>query len=135
MASAPVVAVTHGGVIRALLARARGLALTDAFSIEAPPGSVHRLPHACPDRRGFVASATPNRAECARVTQSLADVVFTPAPADLPKRARTLMIQGTASDVGKSMVVAALCRAYTRRGLIVLPLQGAEHEQQRRGGE
>ncbi|BBF93773.1 cobyric acid synthase [Blastochloris tepida] len=55
------------------------------------------------------------------MTQSLADVVFTPAPADLPKRARTLMIQGTASDVGKSMVVAALCRAYTRRGLIVRP--------------
>ncbi|KAA5599892.1 histidine phosphatase family protein [Blastochloris sulfoviridis] len=41
--SAPVVAVTHAGVIRALVARARGLALTDAFAIDAPPGSVHRV--------------------------------------------------------------------------------------------
>jgi alpha-ribazole phosphatase len=40
---APVVAVTHGGVIRALVARARGLALAEAFSIDAPPGSVHPL--------------------------------------------------------------------------------------------
>jgi alpha-ribazole phosphatase len=40
---APVVAVTHGGVIRALLARARGIPLIEAFSIEAPFGSVHRL--------------------------------------------------------------------------------------------
>ncbi|BBF93772.1 alpha-ribazole phosphatase family protein [Blastochloris tepida] len=36
---APVAAITHAGVIRALLAR--GLALTEAFSIDAPPGSVH----------------------------------------------------------------------------------------------
>jgi alpha-ribazole phosphatase len=40
---AKVVAITHGGVIRALLARARGLALRDAFSLDAPHGSVHPL--------------------------------------------------------------------------------------------
>jgi adenosylcobyric acid synthase len=33
------------------------------------------------------------------------------------------MIQGTSSDVGKSMVVAGLCRAYTRRGLTVRPFK------------
>src|ERR1700689_4001987 len=37
--------------------------------------------------------------------------------------ARALMFQGTGSDVGKSLVVAALCRAFTARGLIVRPFK------------
>ena len=41
---------------------------------------------------------------------------------DLPA-ARALMIQGTGSDVGKSLLVAALARAYTRRGLKVRPFK------------
>jgi len=54
---------------------------------------------------------------------SLTEVHFTPAPTALPRRARTLMIQGTSSDVGKSMVVAGLCRAFARRGLTVRPFK------------
>ncbi|GAB1363869.1 hypothetical protein MASR1M32_31050 [Rhodobacter sp.] len=36
---------------------------------------------------------------------------------------KALMIQGTGSNVGKSMIVAGLCRAARRRGLAVLPFK------------
>jgi adenosylcobyric acid synthase len=37
--------------------------------------------------------------------------------------ARALMLQGTGSDIGKSLLVAGLARAFTRRGLRVLPFK------------
>jgi len=39
------------------------------------------------------------------------------------KRARSIMIQGTGSNVGKSLLVAGICRALKRRGLVVRPFK------------
>ncbi|PYF03613.1 adenosylcobyric acid synthase (glutamine-hydrolysing) [Rhodopseudomonas faecalis] len=57
------------------------------------------------------------------VSELISRIQFTPRTESGPRRARSLMIQGTSSDVGKSMVVAGLCRAYTRRGLVVRPFK------------
>jgi len=43
--------------------------------------------------------------------------------ADKQPRARALMVRGTGSDAGKSLLVAGLARAYADRGLTVLPFK------------
>jgi len=40
------------------------------------------------------------------------------------KQARVIMLQGTASHAGKTVLAAALCRLYARRGLAVAPFKG-----------
>lgn len=43
---------------------------------------------------------------------------------DVKKTAKSIMIQGTMSNVGKSLIAAGLCRIYARRGLRVAPFKG-----------
>ena len=64
----------------------------------------------------------------ANMTRTIAAIarrrlIWRKRPAMNPGMAKALMIQGTCSNAGKSLLVAGLCRAFTRRGLRVRPFK------------
>ena len=64
-------------------------------------------------------------AETDRLLAALAAVLDAPAgPAYLPRRPTpAIMVQGTTSNAGKSVLCAGICRALARRGLAVAPFK------------
>ena len=50
-------------------------------------------------------------------------MIWRKRPAMNPGMAKALMIQGTCSNAGKSLLVAGLCPCVTRRGLRVRPFK------------
>jgi cobyric acid synthase CobQ/L-threonine-O-3-phosphate decarboxylase len=79
--------------------------------------------HGLTDR--YVRLAVRPAAETDRILAALAAVLGrADAPAYLPKRQTSaLMVQATASNAGKSVLCAGLCRALARRGLRVAPFK------------
>lgn len=73
----------------------------------------------------YVRIAVRPEAETDRILHALASLLDPPAaPAYLPKR-RTpaLMLQGTTSNAGKSVLTAGICRLFARQGMRVAPFK------------
>jgi adenosylcobyric acid synthase len=105
--------------LRKALAR-RGVVVRDCTSFGMP---------------GTVRVAVPGDAGLERLAGALADVAGRPSPAPVQGRAPeptrpwwsglrgAIVVCGTGSDVGKSALVAGLCRALARRGVAVAPFK------------
>ena len=111
LARLPGQAPASGEVCAQVLAQ-HGVALRDCANF-----------HALSDR--YIRVAVRPEAETDRILAALAAVLDPPAaPAFAPRRATpALMIQGTASNAGKSVLCAGLCRVLARRGLRVAPFK------------
>ncbi|PKL23998.1 MAG: threonine-phosphate decarboxylase [Spirochaetae bacterium HGW-Spirochaetae-3] len=77
---------------------------------------------------GYVRIAVRSAAENDAIVAAIADVVEEarsgaprPGPRATPRRAKALMIQGTSSGAGKSLIAAAFCRIFRDEGIDVAP--------------
>lgn len=111
LARLPAEAPASGELCRRVLA-GHGVALRDCANF-----------HSLSDR--FIRVAVRLEEETDRILAALAaELAPERAPAFLPKRKTpALMVQGTASNAGKSVLCAGLCRLFTRRGLRVAPFK------------
>jgi adenosylcobyric acid synthase len=71
----------------------------------------------------FFRVAVRTEAENQRLCESLAEALGSPRPRARPRRAAALMIQGTSSNAGKSVLTAALCRILFQEGVRVAPFK------------
>ena len=71
----------------------------------------------------FFRVAVRTEKENARLVDELRRVLGRPRPTSLTRRARAIMIQGTSSNAGKSVLAAALCRILHQDGHRVAPFK------------
>ena len=71
----------------------------------------------------FFRVAVRTEAENDRLIRALASALGTPRPVSRKRRAATLMLQGTSSNAGKSVLAAALCRILLQDGVRVAPFK------------
>ncbi len=71
----------------------------------------------------FFRVAVRTEKENARLVEALRRVLGRPRPTSLKRRARAIMIQGTSSNAGKSVLAAALCRILHQDGYRVAPFK------------
>ena len=60
---------------------------------------------------------------CTLMVQPIVQKPAQSVPIVMEQKARTLMVQGTTSDAGKSILVTALCRILARKGIKVAPFK------------
>lgn len=58
-----------------------------------------------------------------KLCNAIKDLLAQPAPAEMPKKKPALMLLGTSSNAGKSILTAAFCRIFTQDGYTVRPFK------------
>ncbi len=79
--------------------------------------------YACLDEERFFRVAVRSESENAMLTAALAKAVGASSPSSATKKTPAIMLQGTSSNAGKSVLAAGLCRVLLQDGLRVAPFK------------